>query len=416
MTTSPTGSESAAPTSPSYPGSPMFHPGGWRNVDQTDASVSSIVRAKTPDAGTRPKATVGAPKATAASGIVVSDGGGAILDHVRVHLVFWGTSWAGTSVPSMGDVLSSAQSIVSGPYMDGLAQYRGIQPGVVAGSTLVASAVGNSPASPSAGITDNDIQNLLSNLIYRGMAPSPSDSELLYVVMLPPGVSSTQDPTAIGKHGHYTYYAFPFYWANVRWGWIMNFGTLDGVTEVFSHELAEACTDPDVGSGFVVTAGCTGGFSSCEIGDVCEGQDERINGVLVQKYFSVQHDQCIGSRTVKDTKDSKDLKDGKNESKETKDHKDNKEHKDTKDHKDKESAKDKEKDVKEKDRDNPLAVSSILAGISQQLDELARQLGTSEQASAAGQAFIGGDERPAVGEHALTDEADPDQPADLSGA
>jgi hypothetical protein len=232
---------------------------------------------------------------------------------------------------------------------------------------------------------------------------------MLYVVMLPPGVSSTQDPTAIGKHGHYTYYAFPFYWANVRWGWIMNFGTLDSVTEIFSHELVEACTDPDTGDGFVVTTGCSGG-GRCEIADVCEGQDERINGVLVQTYFSVQHDQCIGSKAVKDTKDTKDVKDGKNETKETKDHKDTKEHKDTKDHKDKENAKEKDKDLKEKDRDATASVSSILTGISQQLDDLAHQLdasgGSDAESSheATGQPFIGQEDRPAVGERALEDE------------
>jgi hypothetical protein len=393
----------------------MFHPGGWRNVDRADNSISTIVRARTSAAEARLRATIGGPEAAAASGIVVSDGGGSVLDHVRVHLVFWGTSWSGASVPSMGDVLTSTQSIVSGPYMDGLAQYRGIQRGVVAGSTLVASAVGNSPASPPAGFTDNDIQNLLSDLVYRSMVPSPSDSQLLYVVILPPGVSSTQDPAAIGKHSHYTYYAFPLYWANVRWGWVMNSGTLDSVTETFSHELAESCTDPDAGSGFVVTAGCTGGSSRCEIGDICEGQDERINGVLVQKYFSVRHDQCIGNMGVKDAKDSKDTKDGKNESKETKDNKDHKEHKDTKDHKDKENAKEKEKDAKEKDRDAPFAVSAILTNISQQLNELAQQIGASEQPLPAGQAFIGEDERPAVGEHALTEETDTVRPENEAG-
>ncbi len=388
-------------------GAQMSHPGEWRNVDQTDPTVSSIVRARTSGVAARPKARVGTPKTTA-SGVVVTDNGGSVLDHVKVHLVFWGTTWAGTPVPSAGDVLNATQSIVTGPYMDALAQYRSIQRGVVAGATLVTSAVGGSPADPPATFTDNTIQDLLSNLISRGMVPSPSDPQLLFVVMLPTGVSSSQDPNAIGKHGHYTYYSFPFYWATVRWGWIMNDGTLDGVTEVYSHELVEACTDPDVGSGFVVTAGCGGGFSSCEIGDVCEGQDERINGVLVQRYFSVQDDQCIGNRAVKDAKDTKDVKDGKNETKETKDHKDTKESKDTKDtkdHKDKENLKDKEKDAKEKDRDNPLSVSSVLTGISQQLANLAEQLGTSESGTAAGQPFIGGDERPPVGEQALSDES-----------
>jgi hypothetical protein len=47
----------------------------------------------------------------------------------------------------------------------------------------------------------------------------------------------------------------------------------------------------------------------------------------------------------------------------------------------------------------------VLAGISHQLDDLARQLGESEQQNPEGQAFISSDERPAVGDHALTEES-----------
>jgi hypothetical protein len=380
-------------------------PGEWRAVTRDDSPVLRAVRAQ-PDRTRKPVkgSTVGV--ATAASGVVVTDKGGRVLDHVKVHLIFWGTYWAGSPSPTAGEIFNAAQSIVSGPYMDGLSQYRGIQRGTVIGSTLMTAPVGHSPADPPTTFTDANVQNLVSDLIFSQVVPTPSDSQVLYIVILPPGVSSADNPNYIGEHNHYTYYAFPLYWANVHFGWVTNNGTLDGVTEIFSHELVEACTDPDPGDGFVVTADRGGGPANEEIGDICEGNDERINGVLVQRYFSVRHDQCIGDQAVKDHKDNKDSKDGKSESKDTKDHKDHKETKDGKD-KDKDA---KEKDAKEKDRDRADTIPSVLTAISRQIAQLAQQLGeqanSGTDAEAAGQAepFIGADERPSVGDDALREE------------
>ena len=121
----------------------------------------------------------------------------------------------------MGQILDAARIIVSGRYMGALSQYRGVGRGIVEEPTLVSSAVGNSPADPPGTFTDDDITNLLSNLIYRGMVPSPDDPQLLNVVMLPPDSQAVGNP-GNGMHGHYTYYAFPLYWANVRFGWVLN--------------------------------------------------------------------------------------------------------------------------------------------------------------------------------------------------
>ena len=141
---------------------------------------------------------------------------------------------------------------------------------------------------------------------------------------------------------------------------------------VLSHEIVEACTDPDY-DGFVVTTGCKGGYETCKIADVCDDLlPERVDGVLVAQYFSAASDHCVAGGG-KDTKDKD---------------------------------KDKEKDAKDKDRDSPFAVSAILSGISRQLDDLARQLEILEQQSSPeGQPFIGQDERPAVGEQALSEDS-----------
>src|SRR6266487_3707025 len=61
---------------------------------------------------------------------------------------------------------------------------------------------------------------------------------------------------------------------------------------IFSHELAEACTDPE-GSAILGTTGTCSRDGWCEIGDVCEGVNTIINGVTVQKYWSQRDRACI---------------------------------------------------------------------------------------------------------------------------
>jgi len=76
---------------------------------------------------------------------------------------------------------------------------------------------------------------------------------------------------------------------------VMNNGTLDSVTTIFSHELVEACTNPK-GDGFQLNAPghCVANpFNWCEIGDICEGNTDVVNGVVVQAYWSTSNGVCV---------------------------------------------------------------------------------------------------------------------------
>jgi hypothetical protein len=112
----------------------------------------------------------------------------------------------------------------------------------------------------------------------------------------------------------------------VPFAWVTQ-NRLDSFSEIFSHELVEACTDPE-GTGWTSTTACGVNHSGwCEIGDVCEGNAARVNGVLVQRYWSNTDNQCVipdDPKVATDTKNHKDSKD----SKDHKDHKDQKEIKD----------------------------------------------------------------------------------------
>jgi hypothetical protein len=61
-------------------------------------------------------------------------------------------------------------------------------------------------------------------------------------------------------------------------GWIGN-GSLDFVTDVFSHELVEAISDPEPDSpAWVMDRSVNGGN---EIGDACNNTVDRVNGQLL---------------------------------------------------------------------------------------------------------------------------------------
>src|SRR5258708_39082446 len=105
-------------------------------------------------------------------------------------------------------------------------------------------------------------------------------------MILPGGVSSNlPDVNSIHSYIYNVSYSFPldvdidkaFY------AWVMNDGTLDGITGIFSHELVESCTDPD-GNGIQVLP--LSPHSCHEIGDGCEGINDAIDGLSAHAYWS----------------------------------------------------------------------------------------------------------------------------------
>jgi hypothetical protein len=75
--------------------------------------------------------------------------------------------------------------------MNSVSQYRNIRPGSSTGVSVVTAAVGSSPADPPNSFSNNDIQDLISNLFNAGRVPSPaSDAQIFYCVIVPPGVST----------------------------------------------------------------------------------------------------------------------------------------------------------------------------------------------------------------------------------
>lgn len=337
-----------------------------------------------------------------------TDHGGPVIPNAHLQLIFWGGAWT-TSTPSMGQVTDAVVKILTGPYMDSLSQYRNIGHATLFGTTLVSSAVGGSPPDPPNPFNDGDISGLISNLCQAGRLPSPaSDDQLFYCVILPQGVNSGG-----GFIGEHTYFSLAG--VNCHFAWVMNNGTLDYVTTVFSHELVETVTDPE-GSAILGDPGSCNQGGWCEIGDVCEGNTTSLTGVVVQRYWSQRDTTCVvpGDKVVKDDKDNKDTKDVKDKEKD-KEHKDTKDHKDVKDHKEnKEGAKEKElikEGAKEKEvikeRDFPFDLTAVVGELYSRMDQLSQRVDQIAETSAIGRAFIRPEQRPPVGAQALRGSKDP---------
>lgn len=64
------------------------------------------------------------PRTADLVGVTVVDGGGPVLTHVHVQLIFWGVTWGSTPLPAIASVEDAVSSILAGPYMSALRQYR----------------------------------------------------------------------------------------------------------------------------------------------------------------------------------------------------------------------------------------------------------------------------------------------------
>ena len=220
-----------------------------------------------------------------------TDFGGTVLPAVSVHLVFWGSAWPGNADPPPVDVVDAFGSIVSGPYMGALEQYRGIGNGTIASSTVV---VDSDPPNP---FSNDAVTGLLKSLFEQNRIPEPDAAgQQLYCVMMPPGTRAS-DPNVLGEHSlfYFTDIGLPFdldIAEKAYYAFVLNDGTLEGMSTIFSHELVEAVTDPE-GNAILGDAGTCYGGGWCEIGDVCQGNTGVSNGVTVQAYWSQRDGACV---------------------------------------------------------------------------------------------------------------------------
>ncbi len=254
---------------------------------------TGIVRRLDPKTKSNPGDVEFSPDYTVTS---TTDGGGLVLTGVEVILCFWGSFWSKTPAPSPSsdDYKTAIEGILTGPYMGGLGQYRGVGQG-----TLIYSEI-NDGSDPKNNYTDTDVVNMLTSRLDNTSMPAPAKGHnRFYAVIVPPNIDNSLTQFA-GQHQSFTYKGVTGYYA-----WVDNSGSLTGhncVTKVFSHELVEACTNPNVDTsndGILVNGTKSDGTAvkNDEIGDTCNNEFTTVdmNGIQcsVQSYWSKADNSCI---------------------------------------------------------------------------------------------------------------------------
>jgi hypothetical protein len=189
--------------------------------------------------------------------------------------------------------------IVKSSYMDLLHEYSTasteIQQGLRLASAHVADSEPGTLTPSGRQVTDDQIRTALQGWITNHTVPATT-ANTLYFIYLPPNVvclalnlQSCGSPQGFcGYHNHIgnIYYAVIPY-VNCS-GCVFPGQFLDTLTEVSSHEFAEAITDPEANGWYDV--------SGDEIGDICNRQTTTLGGFLVQTEWSNAQGACAVPR------------------------------------------------------------------------------------------------------------------------
>jgi len=222
-----------------------------------------------------------------------------VLGAVQVVPIYWGAAWASGANATLTTQLDAFFSfIVTSSYMALLAEYSTPSTTIQHGTRLPSVHVSATEPGTIVGgvrqVTDAQIQTALQGWIAAHTAPATT-ANTLYFIFLPPNVVSlafsSQSCVSSGYCGYHShiggvYYALiPF----VNCGGCVYPGNfIDTLTEVSSHEFAEAVTDPALNAWWDPTTG-----PGDEIGDICNRQTVRLGGYLVQTEWSNSQAACV---------------------------------------------------------------------------------------------------------------------------
>jgi hypothetical protein len=211
------------------------------------------------------------------------DHGGPVLHTAQLNLAYWGSSWiaSGTSYPTPDQITAGLHTLTAGPYLTGLAQYRGIKPAVLRGSTVITS------SDPPRAFTDEQVGDFIDTQIDAGVLPEPDrDNQTLYIVVMPAGAYAGGDSGFVGEHNYYTRHG-----QRIRFAWTADSASLATATRIISHELVESLTDPEGSAVLGVSGTCSQG-AWCEIADICPDQGI-VDGIAAAPYWSNLAGACI---------------------------------------------------------------------------------------------------------------------------
>lgn len=220
--------------------------------------------------------------------------GGPVISNVQVETVFYGHDWySNPALHQTGSELNQYFNfLTNSSYMDLLHQYstpfQSIGHGSWVGGELV-----DRNASPlgSLYVDDSEIQQMLESVVYHRQVPGPNGN-LVYMVYTDPNTEVTDGGSNSIKDflGYHSAFFDPYNGREVFYAVIPSpVGNADArgltafqqQTEVASHELAEAVTDPEPVSGWDDRTRQDGEIGDLAVGDVCY-----LGGYAVQAEWS----------------------------------------------------------------------------------------------------------------------------------
>jgi hypothetical protein len=240
-------------------------------------------------------------------------GGGPVITHVHVVVVFWGKNVASIATDNMANFY---KAVTNSPFFDWLGEYDtvGHNPGtnqhIYHG--VYDSSVTITPTMTSGTLQDSDIQTELANDIMSGALPMPKNDpaegheDTIYAIYFPPGIVINSGGTSCNSKGgswcaYHGAVQIPGFNDGIAYSVIPDFsgsnnGCANGcgsagtdatgaMTCTSAHELLEAITDTS--NGWYDQA-------QGEIGDACATCD-MVAGFWVQQCYSQRLQMCIST-------------------------------------------------------------------------------------------------------------------------
>jgi hypothetical protein len=239
------------------------------------------------------------PIGAAPTAILVNHGG-PVLGSVEVVPIYWGAAWTtGTNAQLASQLDGFFDFILTSSLIDMLSQYSTATTTIQHGKRLQSVRVSNSEPGTGGQVSDAQIQQALQTWIQNGTVPATT-ANTLYFIYLPPNVTSlafgAQSCVAGGFCGYHQHIGGSVFYAVIPFvncaGCEFPGNFLDTLTEVSSHELCEAITDPAASTWWDPNP-FGNDPAGDEIGDICNRQTTRLGGFLIQTEWSNEQSACV---------------------------------------------------------------------------------------------------------------------------
>jgi hypothetical protein len=212
-----------------------------------------------------------------------------VIPQAKLQFVYWGSYWTDAGQGERSAYDQAWNDVGNNPaFYARLAEYSTPTQTIGTG-TWIGSTLANGSLASGVTITEDQIQKeLAAELAAATVAPLVDGR--IYVVMLPPGVTSQFDQQN-GFAGHHREFPNPSGSGLPIVYVVITYSSSTGYNDpLLSHEISESITDPDLSTGWYDSHGD-------EIGDVCRFNYVKLDGYSIEEIYSEKACGCVGVAT-----------------------------------------------------------------------------------------------------------------------